>query len=548
MSRAYFNKTGVLKYDLKDDTEKCFDSSEICKSSINNMACRTNWWRDGYWGGWWGWGYGYWGVYGDNLTYLYTEIEALEAFRCGTINHCAGDYYSSQYCDDLAASSCGKPRIARCKTYGCVSDFNTNNYCSLINGKDREERCCTAPSNFECKEGECDYDYEIVKKEYTVEYELVKPSYSCKEKTPYPESACIGHFGISKYSSQCQTSRSECSTDPEAKCDRGYSWWYGAKCPPEDNPPPEGYGAVASDVTSVSKFWELDDCDCGFNEETQEYTCPSCYDCEDFEDCNYDLREYNTGWFWYGYNGYIGDDCCFGGLFGPSFGYYSIGPCPIDAGDGSDNPWWCNGTDCEQKKDGDEDESDTGPYTSYKKCMEECFKDETGGTNKCIPESKSYTRGYCCDSKFIENMQDAIDNKCSEEGPKYTKTTKETLCNSSNCSNDLIYEREDDMCTYSTKYCKSHQVTQTKSNVRYGYEPPIQDKAYFRICASCNKESNDECEADPLSKCPANTDIPVLKEQVVYKGEEVTESVIVKLIMVFCKITTKECVPVSSEE
>ena len=125
MSKAYFDKNGILQYAAKDEDEKCFNSSQICDTSINSMACRTGWWRNGYWNNWWGWRYN-WGVYGENLTYLYTEIDAPEAYRCGTVDNCPGYWWASYDCDDVQASSCGKPRIARCKTYGCVSDYNTS--------------------------------------------------------------------------------------------------------------------------------------------------------------------------------------------------------------------------------------------------------------------------------------------------------------------------------------------------------------------------------------------------------------------------------------
>jgi hypothetical protein len=543
MSKTYFDKDGTLRYVAKDETHKCFDASQTCSSNSNNMACRTNWWYNGYWFGWWGW-HGNWGVYGDNLTYLYTEIDAPEAYRCGAIDNCPTG--GSQNCDDISKNSCGKPRIARCKTYGCVSDYNGyyGNYnCDIVNGKDREIRCCKAPSNFQCKEGECDYDYEIVKKEYTVEYELVRPAYSCIEEYEYPKEACAPHDAIPSDGTFCEQNITECSTEPEAKCETGYNWWLNNKCPENPEKPKEGYKKEISTSTSVVNFWELDDCNCGYN--NGYYSCPSCYKCEDFEDCNYDLRGYNNGWYWnnYGFGGYIGDDCCNSGLWGWGWwGYWGFGPCPIDAGDGSDNPWWCDGSECVQKASGQQSETDDGPYTTYLKCMENCLKDETGSTNKCIPDAKTYTRGYCCDSNFIEQMQNNIKDGCYEEGPKYTKKTKEKLCSASSCSNDLIVERDDDMCTYGTKYCPSHKVIRTDTGALYTYDPPIQEKAYNRICNSCEKATNDECEKDPQSKCPANTELPLLRNTKKYFEDEVLGTASIKLTMVFCKITTKECV------
>jgi len=562
MSKSYFDKNGQLQYVVSDDVEKCFSSNEVCqkqrrvgtsdeKSGADiatayyvggGMACRTNWWNTGYWNNWWGWGYN-WSVYGNNLTFLYSEIDAPEAYRCGnyySYYNCFNFY--GQNCEDMEASSCGQPRIARCKTFNCISDYNDSNYCTLINGKDREERCCKAPSNFVCKEGECDYDYEIVKKEYTVEYELVKPAYTCSEKLTYPEKSCSTYIPV--YSQSCTTTRQECSTSPEAKCDNGYYWFYGTKCPSNPPPVPEGYELKTSTTTSVENLWELDECDCGKNESGY-YTCPSCYKCEDLEDCNYDLRSWNN-WYWggYGYSGYIGDDCCMNNFWGYWWGWqgYYNQPCPID-GDGSDNPWWCDGEECTQKGPGEESENETGPYTSYRVCMEDCLKDETGSTNRCIPDSKTYTRGYCCDSNFIDTMQKTITEGCAEEGPQYTKTTEEKLCDATSCGTDLMYERSDDMCTYSTKYCPSHRIIKTFSNAVYGYNPPIQGKQYWRICNSCDKIGNDECEKDPNSKCPSNTEGINLIQNIKYVGEEVLETKAIKLIMVFCKITTKPCAP-----
>lgn len=578
MSKTYFDKNGTLQYAVKDENEKCFSQTcnirtgtsdeksgadvqigDSTQGVVPAMSCRTSWWTNGYWNNWWGWG-GNWGVYGDNLTYLYTEIDAPEAYRCGNIDNC---YYYNPYdpyyswwnywwysldCEDMQASSCARPRIARCKTYGCVSDYNSyySGYnCDIVNGKDREIRCCKAPSNFECKEGECDYDYEIVKKEYTVEYELVRPAYSCIEKYKYPKTSCVPHTSIPSSNIFCEQNITECSTDPEAKCETGYNWWFNGKCPENPEKPKEGYEKEISTSTSVVSFWELDDCNCGYNKDSGYYSCPSCYKCEDFEDCNYDLRASNNGWYWnnYGFGGYIGDDCCNSGYWGWGWwGYWGFGPCPIDAGDGSENPWWCDGSECMQKASGEELETDSGPYTTYLKCMENCLKDEkSGSTNKCIADSKSYTRGYCCDTNFIEQMQNNIKNGCYEEGPKYTKNTKEKICSADVCSNDLIVERGDDMCTYSTKYCPSHKVTQTNTGVLYTYDPPIQEKAYNRICNDCEKASNDECEKDPESKCPANTELPLLRDTKKYFEDEVLETQTITLTMVFCKITIKEC-------
>ena len=543
MSKTYFDKNGQLQYVASDETEKCFKDDQVCDSSRGSMACRTNWWYNGYWNNWWGWGYN-WSAYGDNLTFLYSEIDAPDSLKCNGYNpNCSN--FSGQYCDDVAASSCGKPRIARCKTFGCVSDYNDNNYCVLINNKDREERCCKAPSNFECKEGECDYDYEIVKKEYTVEWELVTPSYACIEKPVYPDSSCTTYIPI--YDTTCTRSKTDCSTEPKAKCDSGYYWWSNAKCPDYPNDMPEEYSVRTSAATSIENLWELDDCECGRNDSGY-YTCPSCYKCEDLEDCNYDLRSWNSGWYWgaYSYAGYIGDDCCTNNFWGSWWGYYGIynQPCPVN-GDGSENPWWCDGSECSQKAVGDQSETDTGPYSGYKACMEDCLKDETGTTNKCIPDSKNYSRGYCCDSNFIDTMQDAINSQCAEEGPNYNKTTKEKLCDASSCGNDLIYERSDDMCTYSTKYCSTHKITRIFSNSIYGYDAPVQDKQYWRICNNCDKAGNDECEQDPNSKCPSNTEAINIVRQTKFVAEKVSEPYPVKLIMVFCKITAKECVVIT---
>jgi hypothetical protein len=555
MSRSYFDKNGILQYTVRDENEKCVSKTcnlgtcrivgdeksgtdiiiigngEQCLSSA--MACRAAWWRNANWTSWWGWSIT---AYGDNLTYLYSEIEAPEAYRCGAIDNCPTG--GSQNCDDISKNSCGKPRIARCKTYGCVADYNSfnGNYnCDIINGKDREMRCCKAPSNFKCEKGGCDFDYEIVKKEYTIDYELVQPAYSCVVRATYPETSCSPHVEISDAGS-CLETRTTCSTDPPAKCDKGHFWWNDLRCPPND-PPSPGYSEVTSSIISVDHLWELDDCDCGYNKDLGYHTCNSCYNCDEFKDCNYDFIGANgANWSW---GGYIGDDCCANNFL--SIWGWPLSPCPID-GDGSENPWWCDGTECSQKASGDELEDDIGPFISYRSCMQKCLQDETGNTNLCIPDSKSYIRGLCCDSNFIEQMQNNIKDGCYEEGPQYIKKTKEKLCESSSCSNDLILERSDDMCTYNAKYCPSHMVKKTYKSVTYQYIPPPPDKGYYRRCNSCDKASNDECEKDPLSKCPKNTGRIVLTNTRNHVPEKIIETKTIKLIMVFCKITTKDCV------
>lgn len=544
MTTTYVNKNGSIEYCYKDSKQKCFDKNQTCSSRNAQTLCNVGWWWGYYWGAWWGWG-GYWGVYGDNLRYLYTEIEAPDEYMCGYNRTC----FTRVYCDDeISDGVCTFPRVAKCKTHRCVGDYNTYYYdaCFTINGKDRESRCCAPPEDFKCEEGECDYSYEIVKKEYTVEYELVRSSYVCSERVKYPEEHCAV-YGMGPYADTCFKYQFSCT--PEEKCTTN------PLC--KEDTPPEGYDLEETEVGAYGYYWwwwwynqgitwdyELDDCDC---------KCQPCVTCDDY-DCNFaGYDNYYCDWGWGGYFGGIGTDCCghpgYTGYYWNGCGWVGrLGICPEKKGDGSNKPWYCStGDDCEQVDDTDEnfdaDNYVSGPYTSYSSCIQACVED-----NKCIPPDRNYTRGLCCDTNFKKQMDNIKDSDCTEVGRSYKEKAEEVLCSSSGCSTGITRKYNKEMCTIdNSKFCKTTKVERTRSRKVYSYQPPIQDKAYARICNSCDPKANEECENDPLSKCPSNTEAIILKTKTTYHPEEVVDSTEAKLVVVFCKITTKKCKP-SKEE
>jgi hypothetical protein len=322
-----FVKTnGKIEYCFDDAERQCFDTDSTCSTYSANTSCNLGWWWGDYWGGWWYPGYG-WGVYGDNLRYLYTELEAPDEYRCNYTR----PFFGRIYCDDEISKGANVyPRIARCKTYRCVGDYNfyQYDYCATINGKDKASRCCGPPEGFTCKEGECDYDYEIVTKEYSVDYELVRPAYVCKERIEYPESYC-GYKTVPLIDS-CFIHQSSCS--PPEKCTTN------PLCK-EDEPPPGPYKLIDTEIGAgfyynyfniywwwiygwnQGIFWsyELEDCNC---------KCPSCATCSEY-DCDFAGYGGMWGWWYSGYFGGIGTDCCGAP---PAI-------CPEQVGDGSSNPW-----------------------------------------------------------------------------------------------------------------------------------------------------------------------------------------------------------------
>ena len=553
MTSTYITKSGDIEYCYKDSNQKCFDKGETCNSRNGRMACNTGWWLSGWWDRWWGWN-GYWGVYGDNLTYLYTEIDAPDEYICGYNRPC----FTRVHCDDeLTDGVCAYPRIKRCKTYRCVGDFNNYyyNHCSTVNGKDREQRCCKAPSDFSCEEGECDYDYEIVKKEYTIEYELVRPAHSCTERPEYPETHCSNY--IPTYNDTCYIHQASCS--PQEKC---LATGQQPSCV-EDTPPDE-YELVDTEVGGLSNYlysywywfystpgitwdYELDDCDC---------KCSRCTACDNY-DCDFAGYGYGYGYYGWGWGGYfdgIGSDCC--GSPGYYTGYswvgYPInwwgGICPEKQGDGSTKPWYCSeGGDCAQVDDTEEDFDGSlfasGPYTSYTSCREACSDD-----NKCIPPDRNYTRGLCCDENFKKQIDSIKKDSCSSIGPTYKEKVKKSLCSAGDCATDVVTSYEKQMCTIdNSKFCTTSKVERTRSRKTYSYNPPIPDQAFEIICDSCNPSTNEECQKNPNSKCPSGTEAKVIKIVNNFNPEEIISTASVKMVTVFCKITTKKCEPKTTD-
>lgn len=557
---GYVKLDGSFAYCDNDANKKCVDASQVC-SSYNGMMSCGNWWGSGYWSGWWNWSY-YYGFFGDNLIFLYSEVEAPDEYLCGYPRKCGiytgiwdwgwewwfGWFYN-QYCtDDIG--DCNYPRIKSCKTPRCVYGTYSNYYygygdiCNYINGKDRADRCCKKPENFSCEEGECDYDYEIVKKTYSIEYELVKPSYFCNDPPPNPVSSCDGTVAV--VAEKCYEEHDHCG--PKNKCPQTSSdeegnptkyYW----CDPANTKPSKGYTEMDDQPYAV--IWDYPPTDC-------ESDCSRCIACDE-DDCTFAYYDtYNWGWGYWSFFNTIGSDCCdSAGYFG-QYGRPSICPSKI-TDDGSGNPWWCTGTDCVQMEPGDETEGFTGPFASRMSCMSECNED----TNKCIPPDPSITTGLCCDTKFMEQMEKALESECNEQIDRKTQKVKETLCTGKNCQDSATFNYSKEMCGYQPKYQQVEKSVHTRSRKLYEYAPeiPKQNFADFSKCsyAICNQDNYAKCRADFAAQwggndCPSNSKRILEKQTAQFKKEEVVGTSTVSVVVVFCKVTTKPCVPSETEE
>lgn len=552
---SYIDKNGKLQYCSTDSTRKCLEFNDTCDKSTGSMACNTPWWAGGYWSGWWGWN-PYWDVYGDNLTYLYSEIDGPEWAFCG-------DYWYGWWwygggsqdcgldnsdCANVTNTNCGRPRLKNCKRYNCVGT-NTIQDCTIINGKDREKRCCKAPSNFTCKEGQCDYDYSIVIKEYSVDYERVTGGGSCIDNAglyeEYPETSCEPSVLITD--SICTDNIYGCS--PEDPCDsqkcveaKKFGW------EKEGDEPSDiyywyyyGYGGIV---------WEYDQIDCGCSTSCGPPAPTNCADCDQYPCNSYGSSVYYPGgWgYWGGYYGGLGSDCCGAP---PTL-------CPKQQGDGSDKPWWCSGTDCFQAtQEQGKSYGFDGPYSSYTSCIQKCnVADETN----CIQPDHNYTRGLCCDTKFMKEQRKKIEDKqCLDSGPSYAEEKSENLCTDAlGCGGGAVYNYSKQMCTFIPKYCKTKKVDRKRGYYTFSYEPEITDKNYECNCIQCpstggttEKDFNDylqgvaNCKKQECYKCPSGSQKPLLKrtKTVVTGGGTVTDTAKVTLKVVYCKITTKQCSP-----
>lgn len=585
---GYIKLDGSFAYCDQDSAKKCVDASQTCSSGQGVMACNGNWWWGGYWSGWWYWSY-YYGIFGDNMIFLYSEVDAPPEYLCGYPRKCGiatgasswswnwgwwnGWYYGQyQYCtEDIG--DCNFPRIKNCKTSKCVNSTYSNYWygwsyvnsaCSTINGKDREERCCTKPSNFTCKEGECDYDYEIVKKTYSIEYELVKPSYICHDPPEELESSCENTFSWYYYGwyngayimpDKCYESKEHCS--PKNKCPYKSGntdvYW----CDPDANKASNGYEEIADEPTQI--IWDYPPKDC-------DTKCVRCIPCGE-DDCTFAWYD-NYNWGWWGWNSFsytIGSDCC------DNNNYYWYGNygrpqiCPTTVyDDGSGNPWWCSGTDCVQMEEGDETEGFEGPFTSRSACMKGCNED----TNKCVEPDPTLTTGLCCDKNFMKQVEQATTDSCNKQLDRKTVSVKQKICTGKNCADSAYYKYNKEMCGYETKFAETEKSVHTKSTKIYEYTPeyPKQRFADYEACNGyynywwgsyygqgiCNVDQYAKCQADWAAQnggndCPSNTTKPLQINKTNFKAQEVVSSATVSLVAVFCKMTTKQCQPSQSE-
>ena len=547
---GYIKLDGKFVYCDNDSNKKCLDASKLCSARDGMMSC-GNWWGSGYWSGWWNWSY-YYGFFGDNLIFLYNEIDAPEEYICGYPRECdiytAGysygwwyGWYGNQLCEQ-DIGDCNYPRIKNCKTNRCVYDTYTGYYdyyygyygygtaCNTISGKDRADRCCKKPEDFQCEEGECDYDYEIVKKTYSIEYELVKPSYFCNDPPPNPTTSCNGT--TTTVNDKCYESLSYCG--PKNNCPQNYYgddtdyYW----CDPDATKPSKGYSEIAEEVYQT--IWDYPPTDC-------DSPCARCIECSE-DDCNFAYyNSYNWGWGSWSYFSNIGSDCCDGG---GSYGRPGI--CPTDImDDGSGNPWWCTGTDCVQMEEGDETESFTGPFASRLSCIKACNDD----TNKCVEPDPNVTTGLCCDKTFMKQLDTALKNECNEQIPNKSQKVKETLCVGTNCQDSAIFTYSKEICGYKSKYSPVTKTVHNKSYKIYEYAIPIPEKNFADACVNyCNQDSYDACRKNfadvwGSNDCPKNTQKAIYTQTTKYNPQEIVGTATVSVIAVFCKVTTKKCVP-----
>jgi hypothetical protein len=603
---GYIKLDGSFAYCDDDPDKKCVDGSQVCSTGSRSsdeknvyngsgmMSC-GNWWGSGYWTGWWNWSYSY-GFLGDNLIFLYSEVDAPDEYVCGYPRNCGtyGGFFGwswwwwfggfSYYCSE-DTGDCNYPRIKSCKTNRCVDNtygyYYSSSICDYINGKDRADRCCKKPENFSCKEGECDYEYEIVKKTYSIEYELVKPSYWCQDPPELPATSCTPIQNVINFASdKCYETKSYCG--PKNKCptistdeknNPKETYW----CDPDATKPSKGYTELADEPFAV--VWDYPPKDCNTN-------CSRCIPCDE-DDCTFAYYDtYNWGWGGWSFFNNIGTDCCdSGGLYGrPSL-------CPSEIiDDGSGNPWWCSGTDCVQMAEGEETEGFTGPFTSRISCMSKCNED----TNKCIPPDPSITRGLCCDKKFMDQMEKALEEtQCNEQIERKTQNVTQILCtgndgistsdgskwipeksgadvvvgsvnfnnsltnfNSVSCENIPTFKYTKEICGYQPKYAEVEKTIHTRSNKIYEYAPEI-PKQYFQDFAQCgsvvcDQDAYAQCRknfADTWggNDCPSNSKTPLIKQNGKFNAQEIVSTATVSVVVVFCKVTTKPCAP-SEEE
>lgn len=538
---SYIDKNGKQQYIDEDEKRKCLGYDKTCNKNSRLMACNVPWWTSGYWAGWWGWN-SEWDVLGENLTYLYSEIDGPEWVFCG-------DYYYGWYwfyggsmdcgingsdCANTTNTDCGRPRLKNCKRYNCITNNNVDD-CTIINGKDREQRCCKKPSNFSCEPGECDYEYSIVKKEYSVDYERVSGGGNCVDEKGYyesfPETSCYN--GVLTVNNICTTSvygcspQNECSPDSCKEAEKE-GWTK------EGDEPTHGVWYDYGLWYGVS--WEYDqiDCDCPSK------GCNSCAECSEYDCESYGSSYYLPGsWsYWGGYYGGLGSDCC---GTPPAI-------CPKAIGNGSKDSWWCTGSDCIQMSEEEGESSGySGPSSSYNACIKNCG---TAESTNCVTPDYTYITGLCCDTEFMDRNQKRVeDGECLDTGPSHETSKKQTLCtDSSGCGGSSTYDYKTQNCSFIPTYCKTKKVVRTRGYYTFSYEQEIPDKDYECNCIQCSP--NDECKQQECYKCPAGSQKPITVKNLTVKsgGGEVLDEATVKLIVVYCKINTIECKKEESSE
>jgi hypothetical protein len=569
MTEIYFTKNGSVEYCSDYAEQGCIDHRDTCSSTNGvRLACNMgawleNWSEDSVLSS-------YNSSIGELKKHLYTTIDAPDEYMC--------DYnmiYPAITSEGMTL--CGSDRIvltriAGCKTSACVSNASYD-YGANKNGIDKANRCCKAPSDFQCESGECDYEYSIVTEEYSVDYELYKPASKCitLDRVPNGDFVCFG-FGLVNHplivTDTCFIEQQSCKLSSPFRCNDANN----KSC--KEDTAPAGYTLVDSkDIITWS--YEQKDCNCT--------TCINCISCDQL-DCTLGPVFNNTiaGESLY-YFGLVpeawrlgGTDCCGFRLAGfkatnaPSEFFSSILPpplCPI-YGDGSENPWYCYNDSCIQVDDTSQDFDrslyESGPYGSHRDCTSQCSDELV-----CMPPDKNYTRGECCNKNFQKEMYDSekpiitiiggtgpglgggtgsggsafgntgngqtisVKDSCRTIGPRYTKEYSYIL---PGCDEKIVTDKKE-MCTIdNSKVCENERIVITNSAKTYAYKRPNLDKRYNVLCSSCNPAENLDC-----LPCPKNTQAILLKNEYTFFPEEVIDSKTIKIKLVYCQITVKSC-------
>ena len=360
MTYQYIDTNGAIQdCDTSgQSSRKCYpDTCSNTKSTFN--ACSGNTLNAWFSGGSWG----YYGRIGDDLIFLYSEVEAPDEYLCNYPRVCGSNYYyswsynnfynywwyygyndyyqnysnactsntwSTGYwwgwsgeqrpkCDD-ERGDCTFPRLVNCKTRRCVNGtYSSYDNCQAINGEDRK-RCCALPTGWNCAENEnydgsagCDYSYAIVKKTYTVEYELVKDPYVCVEEYPeYPETSCESFYSYYSWYYYYNNGNYFYNNFPVSSYpDKCYT------CVTNCDPPQRCVGQ-SSDGSCVGSccpgtepkehYTKIDTQifrkSWRFEKEDCACTCQPCLKCSEYDDCTFANYTSLGNSFYYGYDYY----------------------------------------------------------------------------------------------------------------------------------------------------------------------------------------------------------------------------------------------------